>query len=57
MNVTNVAPRGTTATPDCADDGARRASFVLDQMYAYFNWDDLPFTQGQIEMQDYPLVA
>lgn len=57
MNVTNVAPRGTTATPYRADDRARRASAVLDQMYAYFSWDDLPFTQRETELQDYPLVA
>lgn len=57
MNVTNVALRRATATPDRADDRARRASAVLDQMYAYFSWDDLPFTQRETELQDYPLVA
>lgn len=56
MNVTNAAPRRPTGTPDRADDGARRASAVLDQMYAYFSWDDLPFTR-ETELQDYPLVA
>ena len=39
------------------EDQARRARAVLDQMYAYFSWDDLPFTQRETELRDYPLVA
>jgi|GEM_PF-6413239 len=46
------------AIPASAEaEQTRHAHAVLDQMYAYFSWDDLPFTVEAEDQGDYALVA
>lgn len=49
--------RAASVATSTETEAAIRSRAVLEQMYSYFNWDDLPFTAAADEAGDYPLVA
>ncbi|MRX50722.1 hypothetical protein GI374_09745 [Paracoccus sp. S-4012] len=49
--------RNLPRRPEAAAEAARRAEDVLAQMYAYFDYDDLPVLAPAADEPEYALVA